>query len=206
MPKTNFTPAGVPAVQVLGLREVGVAPQADLPEACPAAQGDRPVEVEGRLLVAGPIAAAIDHEQRLARVGQREDQRMIAPLALVVDVHALLALAGGFDHRAVGVEDGFLEERLRLLPPDLQPRGVEDRLQAEDVGRRRSGGRSRPPWSGRECGGPPGRRGTPRRCAAVPDAPGTFRRPAGCRRCSARGRSRGRADGSSAGRGGASIA
>ena len=115
MPKTNLHALAVPAVQVLGLREVGVAPQADLLEARPAAQGDRPVEVEGRLLVAGPIAAAVDHEQRLARVGQREDQRVITPLALVVDVHALLALAGGLDHRAVGVEDRLVEERLRAV-------------------------------------------------------------------------------------------
>ena len=117
------------------LREVGIAAQTDLLKACPAAQGDRPVEVGGGLLVAGPVAAAIDHAQRLARVGQRKDQRMITPLALVIDVHALLALAGGLHHRAVGVDDGFLEERLGLLPPDLQPRGVEDRLQAEDGGR-----------------------------------------------------------------------
>ena len=83
-------------------------------------RADRPVEVEGRLLVAGPIAAAVDHEQRLARVGQREDQGVIAPLALVVDVHALFALASGFDHRAVAVDDRLREELLRLLPPDLR--------------------------------------------------------------------------------------
>ncbi len=57
---------------------------------------------------------------------------MVAPLAFVVDIHALFALAGGLGHRAVGVEDGFREECFGLLPPDLQPRSVEDRLQAED--------------------------------------------------------------------------
>ena len=51
------------------------------------------------------------------------------------DVHALLALAGGFDHRAVSFDDGFVEERLGLLPPDFQPHGVEHVLQAIDVGR-----------------------------------------------------------------------
>ena len=83
------------------------------------------------MLVAGPVPGPIDDEQRFARVGQREDQRVIAPLAIVVDVHALLALAGGFDHRAVGIDDRFVEERLGLLPPDLQPRGVEHSLQAD---------------------------------------------------------------------------
>ena len=85
--------------------------------------------------MAGPVPAAIDHEQRLAGVGQREDQRVVSPLALVIDVHALLAFAAGLDHRAVGLEDGFREELLGLLTPDFQPRGVEDRLQAEDVRR-----------------------------------------------------------------------
>ena len=58
---------------------------------------------------------------------------MIAPLALVVDIHALLALAGGLDHRAVGLDDRFLEEGVRLLTPDLPPRGIEDFLQKVDV-------------------------------------------------------------------------
>jgi hypothetical protein len=35
----------------------------------------------------------------------------MAPLTCVVDVHTLLALAGGFGHRAVGVENGFRKER-----------------------------------------------------------------------------------------------
>ena len=100
-----------------------------------AAQLDRTVEIPGRLLVAGPVAGPIDHVQRLARVGQGNHQRMITPLALVVDLHALLALAGGLDHRAVGVDNGFLEERRGLLPPDLQPRGIEHLLQAVDVRR-----------------------------------------------------------------------
>ena len=115
------------------LREVGVAPQADLLEACCAAQGDRAVEVPGRLLVAGAIARAVDHVQRLAGVGQREHQGVIAPLALVVDVHSLLALARGLGHRAVGVEHRLGEERRGLLPPDLAADGVEHLLQAEDV-------------------------------------------------------------------------
>ena len=36
-------------------------------------------------------------------------------MAFVIDVHALLALARGFHHRAIGVEDRFLEKRLGLL-------------------------------------------------------------------------------------------
>ena len=45
--------------------------------------------------MAGPVAAAVYHEQRFARFGQRRHQGMIAPLALVVDVQAFLALTDG---------------------------------------------------------------------------------------------------------------
>lgn len=84
--------------------------------------------------MAGPVAAAIDHEQRFTCVGQRNDQWMITPLAFVIDVHALFALAGGLDHCAVGIDHGFIEERSWLLPPDLQSYDVEDVLQTEDGG------------------------------------------------------------------------
>ena len=124
---------GVPTVEVLGLREVGVAPQEDAAKARSPAVRDGPIEITGGLLVAGPIARAIHHVQRLARVGQGEHQGMITPLPLVVNIHALLALARGLDHRAVGLQHGLLEEALRLLPPDLHAGLVEDLLQAVDV-------------------------------------------------------------------------
>src|SRR5208283_1822676 len=53
-----------------------------------AAQLDGTVEIPGGLLMAGPVAATVDHEQRFARVSQGKHQGMIAPLALVIDVHA----------------------------------------------------------------------------------------------------------------------
>ena len=59
---------------------------------------------------------------------------MVAPLAFVIDVDALFALAAGFDHRPVGVDDRFLEEGRRLLAPHLPPRGVEDLHQHVDRG------------------------------------------------------------------------
>ena len=81
----------------------------------------------------GPGAAAIDNIQRLARIGQRDHERMIAPLAFVVDVHAALALAGRLDHRTVGFEDRFVEEFGRLLSPDFHANFVEYFLQRVDV-------------------------------------------------------------------------
>ena len=46
---------------------------------------------------------------------------MVAPGAVVGDVHALLALGVGGDEGAVGVEDRLVEERGGLLGPDPQP-------------------------------------------------------------------------------------
>ena len=60
---------------------------------------------------------------------------MIAPLALVIDVHAFLALSAGLHHRAVGLDDRFVEERLGLSTPSLKPRAIEDLLQTIDVRR-----------------------------------------------------------------------
>ena len=126
-------PGVVPTVQVLRLREIRVASQEDFLETGPPAQTDRTVEVDGGMLVARPVAGAVDDIQRLGRVGQGDEQGMVAPLALVADVHALFALACGFDHRAVALNDRLPEERLGLLPPDFQPCRVEDFHQADDV-------------------------------------------------------------------------
>ena len=61
---------------------------------------------------------------------------MIAPGAVIGDVHALLALAGGFGKGAVHVELGLLEERGGLLLPQADPNVVEDVLKNIDVARR----------------------------------------------------------------------
>jgi len=71
--------------------------------------------------------------QWFSSVGQRQLHGLIAPLALVVDVHPLLALPRRLDHRAVGVEDGLLEEAGGLLLPDLDTGVVEDFLQGGDT-------------------------------------------------------------------------
>ena len=72
--KGMLHPLPIPAVEVLGLREVGVAAEADPAETGLAAQGDRAVEVPGGLFMAGAVAAAVDHVQQFTRVGQRDHQ------------------------------------------------------------------------------------------------------------------------------------
>src|SRR5229473_5683515 len=107
----------VPAVQVFGLREIGVAAEQDGAEATAQARSDGTVEGVGGAFVAGAIAGPIDDPQDFTRVGQADDQRMIAPRAVVGDVHALLAFAGGCDQTAVSVDLGLGEEVRRLLAP-----------------------------------------------------------------------------------------
>ena len=81
------------------------------------------------------VAGAIDQRHDLAGVGQRDDERMVAPGAVVGDVDALFLLACGCDERAVGIEDGAFEEGGRLPTPHADADVVEDVLQDVDVGR-----------------------------------------------------------------------
>ena len=106
----------------------------DLAEPRPAAEGGGLVEVDVGVLVRGPVAAAVDQEQRLGGVGQRDDQRVVAPHPVVGDVHPLLAPAVGGGERPVGVDERLVEEGVGLLLPGPQPGLVEDVHQPLDVG------------------------------------------------------------------------
>ena len=54
---------GVPAVQVLGLREVGVAAEQHLAEAAPEADRQGAIDFGGGAFVRGPVAGAVDQAQ-----------------------------------------------------------------------------------------------------------------------------------------------
>lgn len=58
---------------------------------------------------------------------------MIAPHALVGDVHPLLALTARRDQRAVSIDDSLLEELLRLSLPNLESRFVHQAHQILDL-------------------------------------------------------------------------
>jgi hypothetical protein len=60
-------PLLVPAIQVRCLREVGITPQQDPAEAGTAAELNALVELLGRALVTGAIAAAVNQPQNLTR-------------------------------------------------------------------------------------------------------------------------------------------
>ena len=125
---------------------------------------------------------AVDQDEDLAGVGQGDDQRVVAPGAVVGDVHALLALAGGAHQGAVHVDRGAVEEGARLLAQTFRRVSLMMSCSVR-CGRRRSGGRSRRRWSGRGCGGRRGRRGSSRRCGGVRCPASRCRHRAGCRRC-----------------------
>jgi len=55
---------------------------------------------------------------------------VIPPLALIGDVHALLALPGGAHQRPVGIHDRPREKALGLAPPDVQADLVDGLHQA----------------------------------------------------------------------------
>src|SRR5690606_26293788 len=96
-------PLRVPPIDVGGQREVGVPPQEDVREASSPTELDGFVEENVSPLRRRAIAAPVEEPERLAGVRQRHEQGVIAPRALVVQVHALLALAERGDVRAVRV-------------------------------------------------------------------------------------------------------
>lgn len=68
------------------------------------------IQVFRGVLVTGTTSASIDQEQGFSRVGQRDQQGMVSPLPLIVDIHAPLTLTEGFHHRAIGIDQGFIKE------------------------------------------------------------------------------------------------
>jgi hypothetical protein len=102
-----------------GLRELVVAPQQDSAEAGNAAVFDGFVQVDVGLLLRGAVAAALDQEKRFGGVGQRNQEGMVAPRAVIGDVDALLAFGIRLDEGAVGIQDRKVEKLRGLLGPRL---------------------------------------------------------------------------------------
>ena len=122
-----------PAVEVLGQRKVRVATHAH-------AWGvgrhliDRLVDPASGIRVAGCVARPVDDVEHLLGVGQRHDQRRIAPDALVGDVHARLLLSIRGRHRAVDVDVGDRAQQVSPTPlPQRRPHRVDALHQFDDV-------------------------------------------------------------------------
>jgi hypothetical protein len=125
---------GVPAVEVLGLREVGVAAEQHPAEA--AAETDRQgaVHLGGGAFVGGAVGRPVHQAEHFAGVGQGQHQGVVAPGAVVGDVHAPLALAGSLDQEAVHVEDRPVEEVVGVLGPHAHADVVGQVLQPAEGG------------------------------------------------------------------------
>ena len=123
----------VPAIEVLGLGEIGVAAQEGAAKTGAETEFEGLVELGGGAFVRRAIAGTIEQGQDLAGVGQGQDERMITPGAVIGDVRAFFAFAGGFDERAVGIENSSVEEGRRLLGPHLETAVVDGIEQVADV-------------------------------------------------------------------------
>ncbi len=84
--------------------------------------------------VVSACTPAIEQVQGLRRIGQPDQERMVTPLAVVGDVHSLLALGVGLHDGAVSIQGRLLEKLVRLPSPGPQPRFVDGVYQAEDFG------------------------------------------------------------------------
>jgi len=107
----------VPAIQVFRLGELAVAAQQDLLKTAAETDLQGAMDLRGCSLLGRPIAGAVDHAQDFAGVGQGQHQGVIAPGAVVGDVHAPFTLASGLDQKAIHVEDGLPEEGGGLVGP-----------------------------------------------------------------------------------------
>ena len=135
----------------------------------------------------GRLPLRLTRIQRFLRVGQRDDQRVIAPHAVIGDVHPFLALPGRLGQRAVRVDDGFVEKRRRAARATRRTRvSLIAVCNASMACLRQTGGRNRPRSSDRECAARPTHRDTPRPAAAARYPASTCRHTARCRRCPAR--------------------
>jgi hypothetical protein len=116
-----------------GLREVGVPAHRDAFKTGLAAQSDYLVQRLGSVFVRGTVAATIDQIEGFGGIGQRNQQGVIAPGAVVRDVDALLAFSIGADESAVDVDNRFGEEAGGLLRPDPQSRLIDCVHQRDDI-------------------------------------------------------------------------
>src|SRR5271154_1172644 len=124
----------VPAIEVLGLGKVRIAAEEHLAKAAQKASADSGIKRVGGAFMGGTIAAAINDAQGFAGIGQGNHEGVITPGAVIGDIHALFALAGCGNQRAVGIDDCLLEKGCGLMFPDADANVVINVLQGIDVG------------------------------------------------------------------------
>src|SRR5208282_1573269 len=96
------------------------------PKAAAETNRQGPIDLLGSAFLGGSISRTVEHTEDFAGVGQAEHQRVIAPSAVVSNVHASLALARRFNEKAIHVQNCLLEEGRWLAAPHFDPRGVDN--------------------------------------------------------------------------------
>ena len=134
-PEIKFHPRLRPTVKMSRQREIRVPAQAHLAKTGLSDQLDTPIHPFGGSLMRGTVARAVDGIEHFSRIGQRHDQRRIAPLPVVADIHPFLAFAAGGGNRPIHVDLRPLEEPGRLLGPDLAAALIDGFHQIHHVGR-----------------------------------------------------------------------
>ena len=76
----------------------------------------------------------IEQEQRFAGIGQRDQERMEAVLAVVGEVHPSFTLRAARHDGAIGVQNCFLKKVRGLLGPDPQADLIDGVHQGHDIG------------------------------------------------------------------------
>jgi hypothetical protein len=124
----------VPAVEMFGLREIGIATEENLTKTGAEASAASSIQSLGGAFMGRTVARPIDETHDFAGVGERDEQRMIPPHTLVIDADALFVFGVGRHHGAVRVEDGAVKKATGLLPPDADANVVIYVLEGVDVG------------------------------------------------------------------------
>ena len=106
-PKDKLDYSVVPAIKLLGLREVGFAPQTEAPETGPAAQFDRAIRLGRRTFMAWTVTASIDQGQNLDIVCQGDYERMVSPGALIGNFDSFHCCRDSLDESAIRIDFGL---------------------------------------------------------------------------------------------------
>ena len=104
--QNKFAPGGVPPVQLLGVGEIGVAPDGHAAGHL-RHQLHRPINPLHTATVAGDVARTVDQIQHLFGVGQAHNQRRVTPNPLVGNVPPFFALAVGLGNGPIHVDKSF---------------------------------------------------------------------------------------------------
>ena len=130
----RMLPVKFPVIEMLGLREFGVSQMQDCAEARVKAKLDGFVQEEIGVVRRRAIAAAYQQKQRFVVLASEIKKGMVAVLAVIGEIHSLLALGVARDNRPIGVQNRFFRRTRAVAQPRRAPAGFIDRVhQGHDI-------------------------------------------------------------------------